>query len=80
MRHEQNLGAIERVIRIIGGGAAAIVGIALFIAGPANVFIGLALVALTLIGLDFLFTGVTGYCPLYHRLGISSARHTSRRA
>ena len=32
MRHEQNLGAIERVIRILGGGTAAIMGIALFIA------------------------------------------------
>jgi len=80
MRHEQNLVVIERVIRILCGCAAAIMGIALFIAGPANLFIGFALVALTLVGLDFFFTGVTGYCPLYHRLGISTTRHPSRHA
>jgi len=79
MRREQNLGSIERVIRILGGGAAAILGVIWFIAGPANVFIGLALLALTLIGLDFFVTGVTGYCPLYHWLGLSTARHKPHR-
>jgi len=78
MRHKPNVGGVERVIRILGGGTAILVGVTLFIAGPANVFVGLALVALTLVGLDFLITGVTGYCPLYHRLGRSTVRHTGR--
>lgn len=77
MRREQNVGALERALRIMGGGAAAIIAAGFIIVGPANLLIGLALVALMLIGIDFFVTGVTGYCPLYHRLGWSTVRHES---
>lgn len=80
MQREQNVGTVERVIRIVGGGGAAVVGLVLLVTGPGSFLLGLALVALTLLGIDFFVTGVTGYCPLYHRLGLSTARHTPRRA
>ncbi|HUY80007.1 MAG TPA: DUF2892 domain-containing protein [Ktedonobacterales bacterium] len=79
MRREQNVGRVERGIRIAGGAAAALVGLvglAFFIEGAANLLLALAFVALLLLGVDFVVTGVTGYCPLYHRLGFSTAHHT----
>lgn len=78
MRREQNVGVIERGFRIVGGGVAALVGLVglvLFIEGAGSILLGLAFVALLLLGADFFVTGVTGYCPLYHRLGISTAHH-----
>ncbi len=80
MHREQNVGAIERGCRIVGGGAAALiglVGVVLFIEGTGNSLLGLAFVALLFLGVDFFVTGVTGYCPLYYRLGINTAHHTS---
>lgn len=79
MRREQNVGTVERVIRIVGGGGIALVGLiglALFIEGIGGLLLGLAFVALLLLGVDFVVTGVTGYCPLYHRFGLSTARHS----
>ena len=72
-RH-QNVGAIERWVRVLGGGGAALVGLAFLLAGPASPLLGVAAVALVLLGLDFIVTGITGYCPLYKRLGWST-RH-----
>lgn len=72
MKPEQNVGPFERWLRIIGGELAALVGLALLLAGPASLIWGVAYVALALLGLDFLVTGITGYCPLYHRLGWST--------
>ena len=75
MTREQNVGMVERWIRAIGGGAAVVVGLALLLGGPGNFLIAIALAALTLLGFDFAVTGITGYCPLYQRLGVSTARH-----
>ena len=80
MHREHNVGTVERWMRIIGGGAAALVGIVLLLGGPPGVLLGLAFMALTLLGVDFFVTGVTGYCPLYHRLGWSTAPHKPRQA
>lgn len=79
MRREQNVGAVERGIRIAGGGGAALVGIVLLLGGPGSFFVGVALVALTLLGIDFFVTGLTGYCPLYHRLGWSTVPRRQQR-
>jgi len=81
MRREHNVGTVERGIRIVGGGVAALVGLVglvLFIQGAGNFLLGLALVALIFVGVDFLVAGVTGYCPLYYRLGLSTAHHAPR--
>jgi DUF2892 family protein len=76
MKREHNVGMIERWIRIVGGGGVAVVGLALLLGGPGNILIAIALGALTLLGVDFVVTGITGYCPLYHWLGLSTVRHT----
>lgn len=80
MAREQNVGTIERWIRVIGGGSAVVVGLSLLLGDPGNFLVAIALVALTLLGVDFLVTGITGYCPLYHRFGLSTARHKPYRA
>jgi uncharacterized membrane protein HdeD (DUF308 family) len=72
MKHKQNVGTVERWIRVIGGSLAAIVGLILFLPVPASLLLGLAGIVLVLLGLDFVVTGITGYCPLYHRLGWST--------
>lgn len=71
---ERNVGTVERWVRVLGGGAAALAGLAFLLAGPASLWLGVADFALVLLGVDFFVTGLTGYCPLYHRLGWSTAR------
>lgn len=71
---QQNVGTIERWVRVLGGGIAAFAGLAFLLAGPGSLLLGVAAVALVLLGLDFVVTGITGYCPLYHRLGWSTRR------
>ena len=72
MNRQQNVGTVERWIRVIGGSLAAIVGLILFLPVPASLLLGLAGIVPVLLGLDFVVTGITGYCPLYHRLGWST--------
>ena len=71
-RRERNLGIAERVLRILLGGALAVWALAQAL-GTAST-LGLLLdVALVALGVDFVVTGVRGYCPLYKRLGWSTA-------
>lgn len=77
MKRQQNVGTVERWVRIIGGSLAALAGLFLFLQIPASLLLGLAGIALALLGLDFVVTGITGYCPLYHRLGWSTNRATT---
>jgi hypothetical protein len=66
------LGPIERAVRVVGGGLLAIIGLSLWLGsgGP----IAWAWFGAALLGLDFVVTGVRGYCPLYARLGIGRAQ------
>lgn len=73
MQREQNVGMVERVARVLGGGLAALVGLALLLSGPATFLLGAAALVLVLLGLDFVITGLAGYYSLYHRLGWSTA-------
>ena len=69
----KNLGMIERVVRVVLGGALAIWAVAQFLGG--DVFVWRLLdVALIALGVDFVVTGIRGYCPLYKQLGWSTAR------
>lgn len=72
MKRTQNVGTLERWIRVIGGALVAVFGLFLLIPTPGSLLLGLAGVVLVLLGLDFVVTGITGYCPLYHRLGWST--------
>ena len=62
------LGPIERAVRIVGGGLLVAIGLSLWIT-VAGLF-AWAWFGAALLGLDFVVTGVRGYCPLYARLGI----------
>lgn len=68
-----NLGTSERVIRVVLGGALATWAVTRLIYSTwwLSQVADLALIAL---GLDFVVTGLRGYCPLYKRLGWSTAR------
>lgn len=78
LRHPQNLGTVERVIRVLGGLGASIVGFLMLHPLPGTFLIGLASVTLLLLGIDFFISGVTGYCPLYRCLGWSTAKNSHR--
>jgi hypothetical protein len=59
----QNIGNIERIIRIVGG----LVLIALSATGTVGVWAWLGLVPLA--------TGLTGWCPPYSLLGINTCKN-----
>ena len=66
------LSPVERAARIAGGGLLTLVAVNVALASS-----GLAVwgwLAAGLLGLDFLITGIRGYCPLYARLGIGRER------
>jgi Protein of unknown function (DUF2892) len=75
MHGEVNVGTSERILRVTGGGLLVLAGLQLFLAGPGTLFIWLAGVTQMALGADFVVTGFTGYCPLYHRLHRSTAQH-----
>lgn len=68
----KNLGTIERMLRVLLGGALAVWAAVLLLGGGAWVWL-LLYVALIALGVDFVVTGIRGYCPLYKRLGWSTA-------
>lgn len=74
----KNVGTWERVVRVVLGGALALWALSLFLNGGDWVWrvVDAALIAL---GVDFVVTGLRGYCPLYKLLGWSTARTASER-
>ena len=74
---KKNLGTIERVVRILLGGSLAVWALSLLLGSNVLVW-QLAYGALIALGLDFVITGIRGYCPLYRRLGWSTAGPTLR--
>lgn len=62
------LGPVERLVRIIGGCVLAVVSVSLSLSSTG--LVPWVWVAVALLGLDFVVTGVRGHCPLYARLGI----------
>lgn len=71
---DTNVGPLERLIRVVGGSLLGIVGVVLLLALDLSWWTATIEVAAILLGIDFVYTGITGYCPLYHRLGWSTAR------
>ena len=74
----KNLGTMERLLRVTLGGALAIGALALVLRDDGLIW-RLLYVALIAIGVDFVVTGIRGYCPLYKRLGWSTTRPEARR-
>ena len=69
----KNIGTTERVLRVLLGGALAVWALWLLLGGGPLVWL-LLYGALIALGVDFVVTGARGYCPLYKRLGWSTAR------
>lgn len=69
----KNVGTTERVARVTLGGALAIWTLIRLLnsGGLIPILLDIALIAL---GVDFVVTGLRGYCPLYKRLGWTTAR------
>jgi hypothetical protein len=61
-----NVGGIDRVLRIIVGVAL----LSLFFLAQGNAR------AWSLVGLVVLFTGISGFCPLYRLVGINTCKTT----
>ena len=73
MKFQVNEGPIDRVIRIL-------VGVGLFTLAAAGLVTPPALYGVLLVGTIGLVTGITGFCPTYVLLGISTlpkSRHTA---
>ena len=67
-----NEGSVDRVIRVI-------LGIVLLAIGIYEVSSSMVLgVVLIIIGAIALITGITGFCPLYSLLGISTCKDCSK--
>lgn len=74
---KKNLGTLERVVRIVLGGSLAVWASLRFLDDGVLVW-RIAYVVLIVLGLDFVVTGIRGYCPLYNRLGWTTARPDPR--
>ncbi len=70
---KQNMGTIDRVIRVI----LALLVLVLYLAGSIT---GTAAIILGIFAVIFVLTSLVGYCPLYGPLGISTKKKKSRRS
>ena len=67
-RPQVNITPMERLVRVVLGGAAALVGS--WLLGSASGALVVVLEGLlVLTGLDLVVTGALGHCPLYKKLG-----------
>ena len=69
---KRNVGMIERGVRVALGGALVIWALVLLLGGGNLIWL-LLYIALIALGVDFIVTGIRGYCPLYNLLGWSTA-------
>lgn len=75
---QKNLGTVERVVRVVLGAGLAVWALSQFLNGGVLGW-RLAYAVLIALGLDFVVTGIRGHCPLYKRLGWSTALPDPRR-
>jgi len=73
----KNLGTTERILRVLLGGMLAVWAL-WSLRGSGALIWQLLDVALIALGVDFVVTGIRGYCPLYKWLGWSTARAETR--
>jgi uncharacterized membrane protein YkgB len=66
---KQNMGTVDRAIRLL----VVVVIAALYYAGHLS---GLAAIILGIVAVAFLITSIVGWCPGYLPFGISTRKHT----
>jgi hypothetical protein len=69
---KQNMGTIDRVIRVI----LAILVLVLYLAGSIS---GTAAIILGIFAVIFFLTSLVGYCPLYVLINISTKKKTKKK-
>jgi len=67
MKFKQNMGALDRTIRLL---LAAVVAV-LYLTGNVT---GLAAIILGILAVVFVITSVIGFCPLYVPLGLNTGK------
>lgn len=67
-RPQINITPLERIGRVVVGGAGAVGG-SVLLSHPGGALVVILEVLLVLAGVDLLVTGAMGFCPLYKRLG-----------
>ena len=67
---KQNMGTLDRVIRIVLAAAVAVLYFAHLLSPVAAIILGV-------VGVIFLATGIAGFCPLYLLLGLSSKKKSA---
>jgi hypothetical protein len=67
---KQNMGTLDRVIRIVLAAAVAVLYFAHLLSPVAAIILGV-------VGVIFLVTGIAGFCPLYLLLGLSSKKKSA---
>lgn len=70
---KKNLNSIDRFIRIFFAVVLAVLIFSGVLSGAAGIILGI-------IGIVLLVTGIISFCPLYHVLGISTAKDTTKSA
>ncbi|SDD28481.1 DUF2892 domain-containing protein [Natrinema hispanicum] len=69
---ENNVGSVDRLVRLVGGAILIAIGIASIVhILHAGTIVG---VIATLVGLVFFGTGVTRFCLLYQLLGVDTCK------
>ena len=71
-----NIAGWERVLRVLLGASLLLAGVVGFGGSEALAYRAIATVV-ALLGLDFIVTGAIGFCPLYYKLGWSTASKRS---
>lgn len=74
MKVRRNVGGVDRLLRVVVGGALLTLGIVLLASGCPCGWVNVVLGGLGLV------TGVTGFCLIYLPFGFSTARTTQRTA
>ncbi len=72
---KKNVGSIDRIIRLLGAVAIAV----LFLTGVVSISSTLGIV-LSVVGVIFAFTGLTSWCAIYSLVGLSTCPIDSKNA
>ncbi len=66
---KQNMGVLDRVLRIFAGGVLVVL--------VTSVVTGAAAIVLVILSIPLLIPGITGFCPAYVLFGISTKREAT---
>lgn len=71
----KNVGRLARRARVIAGAITTFIGLAYLLSAGSAVAVVFGVV-FVLLGVEFVYAGITGYSPLYNKLGRSTVRRS----